>query len=304
MTERRFDDRVAVITGSGRGLGREYALLLASRGARIVVNDNGSSLTGEGQDDGPAQDVVAEIQAMGGEAAACTASVATPGGGKAIIEAAMDRFGGVDILIHSAGNSRFCPLETLSHEEFRSVVDIHLLGAFNVVQPSFPLMRERGYGRVVLTGSIGGIYTMPTVAPYAVSKSAMIGLNQAIAIEGADRGIRSNIILPGASTRMAEGIDTTGFPPMGPEMVAPVVGWLAHETCSISGEMLISAAGRVARAFITESEGVYAPDWTIEKIGEQIGAIRDSSRQWTFHPVPDGFNQHLGKSFEMAARGG
>jgi NAD(P)-dependent dehydrogenase (short-subunit alcohol dehydrogenase family) len=303
MTELRFDGRVAVITGGGRGLGREYALLLASRGAKVLINDNGSSLDGSGGDAGPAQDVVREIEAMGGAAVACTESVTTPAGGKAIIEAALDSFGKLDILIHSAGNSRFCPLETLSHEEFRSVVDIHLLGGFNVVQPSFPLMMKQGYGRVVLTGSIGGIYTMPTVAPYAVSKSGMIGLNQAIAIEGAERGIKSNIILPGASTRMVEGVDTTGFPPMGPELVAPVVGWLAHEACSISGEMIISAAGRVARAFITESEGVYEADWTIEKMAERIDAIRDPSRQWTFHPVPDGFNQHLGKSFEMAAKG-
>jgi NAD(P)-dependent dehydrogenase (short-subunit alcohol dehydrogenase family) len=303
MTELRFDGRVAVITGGGRGLGREYALLLASRGAKVLINDNGSSLDGSGGDAGPAQDVVREIEAMGGAAVACTESVTTPAGGKAIIEAALDSFGKLDILIHSAGNSRFCPLETLSHEEFRSVVEIHLLGGFNVVQPSFPLMMKQGYGRVVLTGSIGGIYTMPTVAPYAVSKSGMIGLNQAIAIEGAERGIKSNIILPGASTRMVEGVDTTGFPPMGPELVAPVVGWLAHEACSISGEMIISAAGRVARAFITESEGVYEADWTIEKMAERIDAIRDPSRQWTFHPVPDGFNQHLGKSFEMAAKG-
>jgi NAD(P)-dependent dehydrogenase (short-subunit alcohol dehydrogenase family) len=304
MNELRYDGRVAVITGGGRGLGREYALLLASRGAQLVINDNGSALDGSGGDAGPAQAMVSEIEALGGEAVACTESVATPEGGRAIIEAAMDSFGRIDVLIHSAGNSRFCPLENLSHEEFRSVLDVHLLGGFNVVQPSFPLMRKAGYGRVVLTGSIGGIYTMPTVAPYAISKSGMIGLNQAIAIEGADRGIKSNIILPGASTRMVEGVDTSGFPPMGPEMVAPVVGWLAHEECSISGEMIISAAGRVARAFITESEGVYAPDWTVEKVGEQIDAIRDPSRQVTFHPVPDGFNQHLGKSFEMAAKGG
>ncbi len=303
MTELRFDGRVAVITGGGRGLGREYALLLAARGARVLINDNGSALDGSGGDAGPAQALVDEIKAAGGEAVANTDSVATPEGGKAIIEAALDNFGKVDILIHSAGNSRFCPLETLSHEEFRSVVDIHLLGGFNVVQPCFPLMMKAGYGRVVLTGSIGGIYTMPTVAPYAVSKSGMIGLNQAIAIEGADRGIKSNIILPGASTRMVEGVDTTGFPPMGPELVAPVVGWLAHEACSISGEMIISAAGRVARAFITESEGVYQADWTIEKMAARIDEIRDPSRKWTFHPVPDGFNQHLGKSFEMAAKG-
>lgn len=303
MTELRFDGRVAVITGGGRGLGREYALLLAARGAKVLINDNGSALDGSGGDAGPAGDLVREIAAMGGEAAACIESVATPEGGKAIIEAAMDTFGRIDILIHSAGNSRFQPLETLSHEEFRSVVDIHLLGAFNVVQPSFPLMRKAGHGRVVLTGSIGGLYSMPTVAPYAVSKSGMIGLNNIIAIEGADRDIKSNIILPGASTRMVEGIDTTGFPPMGPEIVAPVVGWLAHETCSVSGEMLVSAAGRVARAFIAETEGVYQPDWTIEKIGENIDAIRDPARQLVFHPVPDGFNQHLAKSFEMAAKG-
>ncbi len=303
MTELRFDGRVAVITGGGRGLGRGYALLLASRGAKVLINDNGSALDGSGGDAGPAQALVEEIKAAGGEAVACTESVTTPEGGKAIIEAALDSFGKIDILIHSAGNSRFCPLESLSHEEFRSVIDIHLLGGFNVVQPSFPLMMKQGYGRVVLTGSIGGIYTMPTVAPYAVSKSGMIGLNQAIAIEGAERGIKSNIILPGASTRMVEGVDTTGFPPMGPELVAPVVGWLAHKACSISGEMIISAAGRVARAFITESEGVYEADWTMEKMAERIDAIRDPSQQWTFHPVPDGFNQHLGKSFEMAAKG-
>jgi NAD(P)-dependent dehydrogenase (short-subunit alcohol dehydrogenase family) len=303
MAELRFEDRVAVITGGGRGLGREYALLLAKRGAKVLINDNGSALDGSGGNAGPAQDVVREIEALGGEAAACTDSVTTPEGGKAIIDAAMDNFGQIDILIHSAGNSRFCPLESLTHEEFRSVVDIHLLGGFNVVQPCFRLMMKAGYGRVVLTGSIGGIYTMPTVAPYAVSKSAMIGLNQSIAIEGADRNIKSNIILPGASTRMVEGVDTTGFPPMGPEMVAPVVGWMAHENCSISGEMIISAAGRVARAFIAESEGIYVPDWTVEKVAENIDAIRDPARQFTFHPVPDGFNQHLGKSFEMAAKG-
>jgi len=303
MTDLRFDGRVAVITGGGRGLGREYALLLASRGAKVLINDNGSSLDGSGADAGPAQDVVREIEAMGGEAAACTESVTTPEGGRAIIEAALDSFGKVDVLIHSAGNSRFCPLEELTHEEFRSVVDIHLLGGFNVVQPLFPRMRKQGYGRVVLTGSIGGIYTMPTVAPYAVSKAGLIGLSQSIAIEGADRDIKSNIILPGASTRMVEGIDTTGFPPMGPELVAPVVGWMVHEDCSISGEMIISAAGRVARAFITESEGVYDADWTIEKMAEKIDAIRDPSRQVTFHPVPDGFNQHLGFSFEMASKG-
>ena len=121
----------------------------------MLINDNGAALDGSGSDAGPAQELVEEIKAAGGEAVACTESVTTPEGGKAIIEAALDSFGKIDILIHSAGNSRFCPLENLTHEEFRSVVDIHLLGGFNVVQPSFPLMMKQGYGRVVLTGSIG-----------------------------------------------------------------------------------------------------------------------------------------------------
>jgi len=300
MTDKRFDGRVAVITGAGRGLGREYALLLAARGARVLVNDNGSALDGAGQDTSVAQMVVDEIRAADGQAAASTASVATPDGGKAIIETALDTWGRIDILIHNAGNTRFDLLSEISHEAFRSLVDVHLLGGFNVVRPAFPIMCKAGYGRVVLTGSIGGLYTMPQTAPYAVSKSGMIGLNNIVAIEGAEHGVKSNIILPGALTRMAEGLDTSQYPPMGPDLVAPVVGYLAHEDCAISGEMLVSVGGRVARAFIAETEGVYRPGWTIEDVADNLGAIRDSSRQWTLHPLENGFGEHLARSFAMA----
>jgi NAD(P)-dependent dehydrogenase (short-subunit alcohol dehydrogenase family) len=162
-------------------------------------------------------------------------------------------------------------------------------------------MLAAGYGRVVLTGSIGGLYTMPNTVNYAVAKSGMIGLCNAISIEGAERNIRSNIILPGASTRMGEGVDTSGFPPMGPELVAPVVGWLAHESCDVSGEMYISMAGRVARAFVAESEGVYRPSWTIDEVAENIDAIRDESRQWIF-PQQQGFFAHMERSFGMARK--
>jgi NAD(P)-dependent dehydrogenase (short-subunit alcohol dehydrogenase family) len=301
MSERRFDGRVAVITGSGRGLGRAYAELLAAKGARVLVNDNGSALAGGGSDSGPAHEVVAAIKATGGEAVACTESVTTPQGGEAIIEAALDSFGRIDVLIHNAGNSLFAPLAEISYEDFRTSIDIHLLGGFHVVRPAFPRMLAAGYGRVVLTGSIGGLYTMPATVNYAVAKSGMIGLNNAISIEGADHNVRSNIILPGASTRMAEGIDTANFPPMGPELVAPVVGWLAHESCNVSGEMYISMAGRVARAFIAESEGVYRPDWTIDEVAENIDAIRDETRQWIF-PQQTGFADHMARSFEMARK--
>lgn len=303
MSERRFDGRVAVITGSGRGLGRAYAELLASKGAKIVVNDNGAALGGRGSDAAPAQEAVAAIKAAGGEAVACTESVTTREGGKAIVEAALDSFGKIDVLIHNAGNSLFAPLAEISYEDFRNSLDIHLLGGFHVVQPAFARMIGAGYGRVVLTGSIGGLYTMPNTVQYAVAKSGMIGLNNAISIEGAQHGVRSNIILPGASTRMAEGIDTTNFPPMGPELVAPVVGWLAHETCNVSGELYISVAGRVARAFFAESEGVYRPSWTIDEVAENIDAIRDESRQWIL-PQQQGFATHLERSFEMASKGG
>lgn len=304
MSERRFDGRVAVITGAGRGLGREYALLLAAKGARVVVNDNGSAVTGAGADAGPAEQVVQEIKARGGEAAASTASVATPEGGAAIIQAALDHFGRIDVLIHNAGNVRYGALDEIPQEDFKAVVDVHLMGAFHVVRPAFPIMCEAGYGRIVLTGSIGGLYGTNQVVNYGVSKAGMIGLNNVAAIEGADRGVKSNIILPGAVTRMAEGLDVSQYPPMGPELVAPVVGYLAHEDCAVSGEMLISVAGRIARAFIAETEGVYRPAWSIDEVADQIGAIRDPARQWTFHPLEGGFGEHLGRSFEMARKGG
>lgn len=301
--ERRFDDRVAVITGAGRGLGREYALLLAARGAKIVVNDLGGAVSGDGVDAGPAEDVVQEIKALGGEAVACTESVATPEGGQAIIRAALDTWGRIDILIHNAGNVRYGALDQISYEDFKAVVDVHLMGAFHVVRPAFPVMCQAGYGRIVLTGSIGGIYGTHNVVNYGVSKAGMIGLNNVAAIEGADRGVKSNIILPGAVTRMADGLDISQYPPMGPELVAPVVGYLAHESCEISGEMLVSMAGRIGRAFIAETAGVYRPSWTVDDIAEHLDAIRDTDRQWILPPLPSGYVDHLGRSFDMARKG-
>ena len=300
MSERRFDGRVAVITGSGRGLGREYALLLAARGAKVVVNDNGSGLAGDGADVGVAQQVVDEIRAAGGEAVACADSVATPEGGRAIVEAALDTWGRIDALIHNAGNTRFDDFAEITTEAFRSVVDVHLLGAFHVTRPAFPHMAKAGYGRVVLTGSIGGLYTMPGTVGYAVAKSGMIGLSNLIAIEGGPHGIRSNIILPGAVTRMAEGLDVSQYPPMTPDMVAPVVGYLAHEDCAVTAELYVAMAGRVARAYVTETRGVYRPDWTIDAVAEAIGAIRDTSATFTFHPAENGFFEHMAASFAMA----
>jgi NAD(P)-dependent dehydrogenase (short-subunit alcohol dehydrogenase family) len=302
MTERKFHGRVAVITGAGRGLGREYALLLASKGAKVVVNDPGAAIKGDGVDAGPAEAVVQEIRAAGGEAVACLESVATPEGGAAIIQAALDAYGRIDILIHNAGNVRYGSLEEIPHEDFKAVVDVHLMGAFNVVRPAFPIMAEAGYGRVVLTSSIGGLYGTNNVVNYGVSKAGIIGLNNVIAIEGAPKGVMSNIILPGAVTRMAEGLDTSMYPPMGADLVAPVVGWLAHDSCTVTGEMFISMAGRVARALIAETEGVYRPSWSIDDIANEIDGIRDTDRLWMF-PSVTGYMDHLTRSFEMASKG-
>lgn len=297
----RFDGRVAVVTGGGRGLGREYALLLASRGAKVVVNDPGVSLTGDGNDAGPAQQVVDEITGAGGQAVANTDSVATAGGGRAIIDAAIGNFGRIDILIHNAGTVRRGSLKELSYQDFEAVLDVHLRGAFHVVRPAFPLMCEAGFGRIVLTSSIGGLYGNHGVANYAAAKAGIIGLTNVVALEGASEGVACNVIIPGAVTRMAAGLDTSAYPPMGPDLVAPAVGWLAHESCSVTGELFVAIAGRVARAFIAETPGVYQPSWSIEDIAANLDTIRDDSAPLVFAPVPDGHTDHIRYSFGMAA---
>ena len=303
MAELNFDNRVAVITGAGRGLGRCYAMLLASRGAKVVVNDPGVSLKGDRADEDPAQEVVQQIRAAGGEAIACTDSVATPEGGKAIIDAALKHYGRIDILIHNAGIVRRASLKEITYEDFELVLDVHLRGAFHVVRPAFPLMCTAGYGRIVLTSSINGLYGNRNVVNYSVAKAGILGLSNVVALEGAAEGVKCNAILPGAVTRMAEGLDTSAYPPMDPELVAPVVGWLAHESCSITGEMLISMAGRAARAYVAESPGVYRPAWSIEQVAEQIEAIRSTASPVVFPVVPAGQLDHIRYSFDLAKRG-
>ncbi|OCB08140.1 short-chain dehydrogenase [Mycolicibacterium porcinum] len=303
MSTLRFDDRVAVVTGGGRGLGREYALLLASRGAKVVVNDPGGSLTGDGTDSAPAHSVVDEIVSAGGQAVAVTDSVATPEGGQAIVDTAVERFGRVDILIHNAGTVRRGSLKELTYNDFEAVLDVHLRGAFHIVRPAFPLMCEAGYGRMVLTSSIGGLYGNHEVANYAAAKAGILGLCNVVALEGAADGVLCNAIVPGAVTRMAEGLDTSAYPPMGANLVAPAVGWLAHESCSVTGEFFVAIAGRIARAVVAESPGVYQPSWTVEQVGEQIDAIRDLSEPVIFPVVPDGHADHIRYSFGRAAQG-
>jgi NAD(P)-dependent dehydrogenase (short-subunit alcohol dehydrogenase family) len=303
MQELRFDNRVAVITGAGRGLGAAYATLLASKGASVVVNDPGVSIEGDDASGAPAEQVVREITAKGGRAVACTESVATPEGGRAIVQTALDHYGRVDILIHNAGNVRRGTLKTITSADFDAVLDVHLRGAFHVVRAAFPSMCERGYGRIVLTSSIGGLYGNHEVANYCTAKAGLIGLSNAAALEGMAEGVKCNVIIPAAVTRLAKGRDTSSYPPMQPELVAPTVAWLAHESCSITGEMLISIAGRVAKAVIAETPGVYRQSWTIEDVAEQMAAIRNADTLKTFPAVPSGHTDHIGYSFGMTKEG-
>ncbi|HTI75901.1 MAG TPA: SDR family NAD(P)-dependent oxidoreductase, partial [Mycobacterium sp.] len=273
-----------------------------SQGAKVVVNDAGGSIAGDGTDATPAEDVVLEITAAGGDAVASTESVVTPEGGQAIIDTALERYGRIDILVHNAGNVRRASLKDMTYDDFEAVIDVHLRGAFHVVRPVFPRMCDAGYGRIVLTSSIGGLYGNHEVANYAVAKAGVIGLSNVAAIEGAAHNVKSNVIVPAAVTRMAEGIDTSAYPPMGPELVAPVVGWLAHESCSVTGEMLVALAGRVATAVVVETPGVYRPSWSISDVGEHIASIRDASEPVFFPVVPDGHGDHIRYSFGMAVQ--
>lgn len=305
MEEMRFDGRVAVITGAGRGLGRAYALLLAARGAKVVVNDLGGAIRGDldapGADISVAQSVVDEIVAAGGEAIANTDSVATPEGGKAIVQAALDQWGRIDVLVHNAGNVRYGSIRELSSGDLHAVLDVHLLGAFHVVQAAFGPMCDAGYGRIVLTSSVGGLYGNERCVNYGISKSAMLGLNNIAALEGEAHNVKCNVIVPGAVTRMAEGLDISQYPPMEPELVAPVVGWLSHEQCPVTGEMIASMAGRVARMFVAETEGVYRPHWTIEDVAEASEAFHDKAKLHDFGLR--GHVDHIGYSFKMATAG-
>lgn len=304
MAELRYDNRVAVITGAGRGLGRAYAELLASRGAKIVINDIGGNLKGEGADIGPADEAVQAIKAAGGEAIASTESVATPEGGKAIIETAMDTWGRIDILIHNAGNVRRGSLKEMPQEDFDRSIDVHFRGAFHVVRPAFPHMCKAGYGRMVMTSSDVGLYGTPNTVNYAMSKAGMLGLVNVVAVEGAAEGVKANAIVPAAVTRMAEGVDTSKFPPMTTDMVAPAVAWLCHESCDVTAQYIVAGAGRVARAYIAETHGAYSANWTVEEIAAKAEAIQNTDPIVKFTPVPNGHLEHLGYGMAMQKKGG
>ncbi|HXF08225.1 MAG TPA: SDR family oxidoreductase [Candidatus Acidoferrales bacterium] len=275
----RYDGRVAVVTGAGNGLGRAHAMLLASRGAKVVVNDLGGAVDGSGSSATAAERVVAEIVAAGGEAVPDCNTVATVEGGRAIIKTALDAFGRVDIVINNAGILRDKSFKNMSPEFLDPVLDVHLKGAFWVTQAAWELMREQKYGRIVNTSSAAGIFGNFGQTNYGAAKMGIVGFTNVLKQEGQKYNIKANVIAPGAKTRMTEelmGPMASQFR-MEPELVSPIVAYLCHESCKVNGEIYSAAAGRVGRIFIGATKGVFNPDnMTIEYIRDHIDEIRNT----------------------------
>jgi len=274
----RYDGRVAVVTGAGHGLGRAHALLLASRGAKVVVNDLGGSVDGTGSDKSPAQKVVDEIKAAGGEAVADANTVATVEGGQGIIKTALDAFGKVDIIINNAGILRDKSFKNMSPEFLDPVLDVHLKGTFWVTQAAWELMREQKYGRIVNTSSAAGLFGNFGQTNYGAAKMGIVGFTNVLKEEGAKYNIKVNCIAPGAKTRMTEDLmgPMAANINMDPELVSPVVAYLCHESCKVSGEIYSAAAGRVGRVFIGACQGIFNPELTIEDVRDNLEQIRDT----------------------------
>lgn len=279
-----FENRVAVITGAGGGLGREHALLLASRGAQVVVNDLGGSVDGSGSSDGPAAKVCKEINDLGGVAVPDANSVSTPQGGEAIIQTALDAFGRVDIVVNNAGILRDGTFHKMTPEQVDLVLDVHLKGAFNVARPAFVKMREQNYGRIVNTSSSSGILGNFGQANYGAAKMGLVGLSRVLAAEGAKYNIKANTIAPVARTRMTEDLLGAMAERLDPKLVAPVVAWLTHEDCPVTGEIYSVGGGRVSRFFIGMTEGYFNPELSLEDVRDHFDQIRNE----TGYTVPAG----------------
>ncbi|MEE6139170.1 SDR family NAD(P)-dependent oxidoreductase [Mycobacterium sp. 050128] len=312
--ELRFDDQVAVITGAGGGLGKQYALLLASRGARVVVNDIGGSVTGDGSSNEAADAATREIRELGGQAVADSHSVTSPAGGQAIIDTALSTWGRVDIVINNAGIVRDAPFEEMTAELLEPLLDVHLRGAFHVTRPAWKAMREQGYGRILNTTSAAGILGATGMSNYGTAKTGLLGFTRVLAAEGSDRDIKVNAIAPIAYTRMLTHSIDGAAPPadaaaqvvlndltnqylkkLDPALVAPVAAFLTHRDCPVSGEVYTVGAGHVSRFFIGRTKGFYSPELSIEEVRDHLGQIRDEAG----YTVPGGPADEMAELFAM-----
>ncbi len=274
----RFDGRVAIVTGAGGGLGRQHALALAARGAQVVVNDLGGARDGTGGSATAAETVVAEIQAAGGEAMANAASVTDPAAVQGMVDAAMAKWGRIDILVNNAGVLRDKTFAKMELEDFRFVLDVHLMGAVHCTKAVWDIMRERNYGRIVMTTSSSGLYGNFGQSNYGAAKMALVGLMQTLSIEGAKNDVRVNCLAPTAHTRMTEDLGARlPLELLGPEMVTPGLLYLVSDDAPTRC-ILAAGAGGFERAYVTLSQGewiagVDAP----EQIAARFAGISDRS---------------------------
>ena len=274
-----FQDRVAIVTGAGRGLGAEHAKLLASRGAAVIVNDPGVATDGTEGEHRPADEVVAAIVAAGGAALADYGSVSDPGQAEAMVQKAVDEYGRIDIVINNAGILRDKAFHNLDFLDLEAVLAVHLKGAFYVTQPAFRLMREQGYGRLVFTSSASGLLGNFGQSNYGAAKMGLVGLMHVLAVEGASKGVKANAISPIAGTRMTQELLGPMADKFDPAFVSPVVAYLASEACEVSGEVYSVAGGSVSRIFVGLTPGWFKhPDkdgpLTPEDVEENLAAIR------------------------------
>ena len=267
-----FDGRVAIITGAGGALGRSHALELAQRGAKVVVNDLGGSVHGEGGATTAAQQVVDEIAGSGGEAVANFDSVTNP---ELIVQSALDAFGRVDILVNNAGILRDKAFHNMSVEDIDAVLDVHLRGAMALTQLVFKLMREQRFGRIINTTSASGLFGNFGQANYGAAKAGLFGLTRVLAQEGARVNILVNAVAPLARSRMTEGLLGDLAELLDPKSVTAVVTYLAHESCAVNGYVYSVAGGRVARIFMAETRGIVLPSFTPEAVRDNLEPIND-----------------------------
>ena len=280
MDQIRFDGRVAIVTGAGGGLGRCYALELARRGASVVVNDLGGGTDGSGASASMADAVVKEISEAGGHAIANYDSVGSAEGGEAIVAAALQEFGRIDVLINNAGILRDKSFAKLEAEDLRSVVNVHLEGGFHVTQPAFRAMKDAGYGRILFTASAAGIFGNFGQTNYGAAKMGLVGLCNVLALEGAKSGIRCNVIAPVAKTRLTEKLLGPLADALAPEQVVPIALYLVSEECTLTHEVFSVGGGRFARIFVG-----LAPGWSagrdsrpsVEDVREHIAEIRSEA---------------------------
>jgi NAD(P)-dependent dehydrogenase (short-subunit alcohol dehydrogenase family) len=292
MAEIRFDDRVAVITGAGGGLGRTYALEIAKRGGMVVVNDLGGKADGSGGSSSMADQTVKEINEAGGKAVANYDSVATPEGGEAIIQTAIDNFGKVDVVINNAGILRDKTFAKLSKEELEIVLDVHLKGAFYVTQPAFRKMKEQNYGRILFTASGAGVFGNFGQTNYGAAKMGLVGLSNVLAQEGLKNNIRCNVIAPIARTRLTEQLLGPMAEKLDPACVTPLSVYLVSEQCELTHEIFDVGGGRYARIFIGMNQGwAKGPGQpaSVEEIAANLDQIRDVSD----YIIPSGIGDEM-----------